>query len=153
MEIPQFPSNYLIPWEHDGKAYTLLLNVYVDDLTLCGPSCCHKGFWSKLRQTVKLEDEEVIDGKKGSLILGRRHFIQKQNNRSTCLFDMKSYADGVVETYCQITGFDRSRLKKVPTPFLPESYTDEDLSQTRKFAKECFTHPYENVVVVEVVKT
>ena len=42
---------------------------------------------------------------------------------------MKSYADGVVETYGQITGFDRSRLKKVPTPFIPESYTDEDLSQ------------------------
>ena len=135
-EIPQYPSNYLIPWEHDGKAYTLLLNVYVDDLTLCGPSCCHKSFWSKLRQTVKLEDEEVIDGKKGSLILGRRHFIQRQINGSTCLFDMKSYADGVVETYCQITGFDRSRLKKVPTPFLPESYTDEDLSQAGDLQKD-----------------
>ena len=56
-EIPQYPSNYLIPWEQDRKS-----------------------FWSKLRETVKLEleDEEVIDGEKGSLILGRRHFIKQE---------------------------------------------------------------------------
>ena len=119
--MPQNPSNYLIPWEQDGRTYTLLLNVYVDDLTLCGPSCCHKGFWCKLRETVKLEDEEVIDGEKSSLILGKRHFIKQQNNRSTCLFDMKSSANGVVETYCQITGFERSRSRKAPTPFIPFS--------------------------------
>ena len=134
-EIPQHPSNYLIPWEQDGKAYTLFLNVYVDHLTLWGPSCCHKGFWSKLRETVKLEDEEVVDGEQGSPTLGRRHFIKQQNNISTCLSDVKSNADGVVEAYCEITGFHGSRSKKVPTRFLPESYTDEDLSQAGELQK------------------
>ena len=135
-EVPQFPSNYLIPWEHDGKHYTLLLNVYVDDLTLCGATCCHKSFWNALRKSVKLEDEASIHRESGSLILGRRHFITQHADKSTCLFDMKSYADGVVEAYCQITGFDRSRLKKVATPFLPESYSDEDLAHARELQKD-----------------
>ena len=136
VEIPQYPSNYLIPWELDGKQYTLLLNVYVDDLTLCGPTCCHESFWSALRKDVKLEDEATVDGATGTLILGRRHFIQQNEKTSVCLFDMRSYADGVVDAYCQITGYDRSRLKKVATPYLPETYSDEDLSQAGELQKD-----------------
>eukprot|EP00435_Cladocopium_sp_Y103_P036459 s2679_g9.t1 len=49
---------------------------------------------------------------------------------------MRSYADGVVDAYCQITGHDRSRLKKVSTPFLPETYSDEDLSQAGELQKD-----------------
>ena len=30
------PSNYIIPWKIGNETITLLLNVYVDDLTLCG---------------------------------------------------------------------------------------------------------------------
>ena len=35
----------------------MLLNVYVDALTLCGHRSCQKPFWAKLRETVKLEEE------------------------------------------------------------------------------------------------
>ena len=87
---------------------------------------------------MKLEDETQIDGETGALILGRRHFIQQEDENTTCTFDMKSYADGVVDAYCNITGFGRTRLKKVSTPSLPETYTDEG----------CIPHPHADVVVV-----
>ena len=35
-ELPMDPSNYIIPWKIGNETITLLLNVYVDDLTLCG---------------------------------------------------------------------------------------------------------------------
>ena len=135
-EVPQYPSNYLVPWIKDGKHYTLLLNVYVDDLTLCGPTCCHPDFWKHLRKDVKLEDEASIDGKTGTHILGRRHFVQQNEKETTCTFDMKSFADGVVDAYCNITGFERTRVKQVPTPSLPETYTDEDLPQAGELQKD-----------------
>ena len=130
VEIPLFPSNYLIPSKARWQGIHIIIQCICRRSNTMWSVMLSQRLLEQASSNVKLEDEEVIDGKKGSLILGRRHFIQKQNNRSTCLFDMKSHADGVVETYCQITGFDRSRLKKVPTPFVPESYTDEDLFQT-----------------------
>ena len=89
-----------------------------------------------MRKSVDLEDADTIEGKTGTLILGRRHFMQQTQELSTCIFDMKAYADGVVDAYCQITGFERSRLKKVQTPTLPESYSDEDLSQTGELQQD-----------------
>lgn len=44
---------------------------------------------------------------------------------------MKRYADSVVGTYCEWTGFDRAKVRAVatPTPHVPENpMTDEDLS-------------------------
>lgn len=78
-EIPQFASNYLIRGDLGGRQYTLLLNVSVDDLTLCGPTCCDKSFWQALKQTVKLEPEATIDASAGTLILGRKHYKQKKD--------------------------------------------------------------------------
>jgi hypothetical protein len=42
---------------------------------------------------------------------------------------MKPYADSVVGTDCEWTGFDRAKVRAVATPHVPENrMTDEDLS-------------------------
>ena len=43
-EMPMYPSNYKIPWRIECQEVTLLLNVYVDDLTLRGDMRCHYTF-------------------------------------------------------------------------------------------------------------
>ena len=74
--IANVPSNYTIDWfSSDGCKHQLLLNVYIDDLTLCGNLSCHGAFWAKLQETVKLEDATFIDAQRGGLILGRKHVI------------------------------------------------------------------------------
>lgn len=136
-EMPMFPSNYLIPWKVGSETATLLLNVYVDDLTLCGDERCHSEFWSTLRQAVKLEPEQYILGHEGTLILGRKHYITVKDDHTKCELDMRPYAESIVDTYCEITGFDKSRFRNVPTPHIPESsITDEDLSQTGELGKD-----------------
>ena len=129
--MPMYPSNYLVPWKIGGETVTLLINIYVDDLTLCGDARCHSDFWTKLRESVRLEPEQYILGHEGTLIFGRKHYIKVESNHATCELDMRSYADSIVETYCEITGFERKRFRSVPTPHIPESsITEEDLSQT-----------------------
>ena len=135
--MPMYPSNYLIPWEIGSETATLLINVYVGDLTLCGDVRCHSDFWTKLRESVKLEPEQYILGHEGTLILGRKHYIKVESNHTTCELDMRSYADSIVETYCETTGFERKRFRNVPTPRIPESsITVEDLSQTGELSKD-----------------
>jgi hypothetical protein len=130
-EMPMYPSNYLIPWKIGNQTVTLLLNVYVDDLTLCGDQRCHSDFWNKLRESVKLEPEQYILGREGTLILGRKHYIKVENDHTKCELDMRSYAESIVDTYCEITGFDKKRFRNVPTPHIPESsFTEEDLTQS-----------------------
>ena len=136
-EMPMYPSNYLIPWNIGSETVTLLINVYVDDLTLCGDVRCHSDFWSKLREAVKLEPEQYILGHEGTLILGRKHYIKVEDDHTKCELDMRSYADSIVETYCELTGFERKRFRSVPTPHIPESsITEEDLSQTGELGKD-----------------
>lgn len=136
-ELPMYPSNYIVPWKIGNEVVTLLLNVYVDDLTLCGDQRCHAEFWQQLRQTVKLEPEQYISHQEGTLILGRRHSIRIEEHQTICEFDMRLYADSIVDTYCELTGFDKSRFRTVPTPHIPEaSASDEDLSQTGELSKD-----------------
>ena len=114
-----------------------MINVFVDDLKLCGDVRCHSDFWSKLREAVKLEPEQYILGHEGTLILGRKHYIKVEDDHTKCELDMRSYADSIVETYCELTGFERKRFRSVPTPHIPESsITEEDLSQTGELGKD-----------------
>ena len=134
-EMPMYPSNYIINWNCDGQTHVLLLNVYVDDLTLCGNQSCHSSFWAKLRQSVKLEDETHI-GRQGTLVLGRKHFISVEEGRTHCEFDMRPYAETVVDTYCELTGYDKKKFRAVATPHIVESgLSDEDLSSEGVLSK------------------
>ena len=136
IEIQEHPSNFLFRWnpsKHGGDVdheYVLLLNVYVDDLTLSGHRSCHGSFWSALSSKVKMEPFQEIDSK-GLLILGRRHFIEKGPSQTKITFDMRTYVDQVVGSYCELTGTKQQSLKKVSTPSYPENtMTDQELSQT-----------------------
>ena len=136
-EMPMYPSNYMIPWTVENQTVTLLLNVYVDDLTLCGDQRCHSEFWTKLRESVKLEPEQYIVGQEGTLILGRKHYMEVKDGCAECELDMRSYTDSIVDTYCELTDFDRKRFRHVPSPHLPESSaTEEDLTQTGELEKD-----------------
>lgn len=136
IEMQEHPSNFLFRWnpsKHGGDVdheYVLLLNVYVDDLTLSGHRSCHGSFWSALSSKVKMEPFQEIDSK-GLLILGRRHFIEKGPSQTKITFDMRTYVDQVVGSYCELTGTKQQSLKKVSTPSYPENtMTDQELSQT-----------------------
>ena len=125
VESEQYPSN----WYFRRMNHTLLLNIYVDDLTLSGRSHLHAGFWQELRALVRL-DPEVFISEQGSLILGRTHRLVRTEKGSVMHFEMTSYARQVVSFYCELSGISESSLKTVPSPALPESnMTDEEAEQ------------------------
>jgi len=135
IELQEHPSNFVLRWnpsKHGGDVddeYVLLLNVYVDDLTLSGHRCCHESFWRTWSSKVKLDPFQEINTE-GLLILGRRHFIERSPSTSKITFDMRTYVDQVVKTYCELAGTEVTTLKKVSTPSYPEnSMTDEELNQ------------------------
>ena len=126
VELDLFPSNFLF----QVGDQVLLLNIYVDDLTLSGPKHLHQEFWSKLRAHVKLEPEIVIQDS-NARILGRGHRITSNDNFTTLTLDMTSFAEQVVDAYCDLARYPKDKLRKVNTPCLPESLaTDEDLAKT-----------------------
>ena len=106
IESELYPSN----WFFQRRGPTLLLNIYVDDLTLSGRSHLHKEFWQELRGLVRLDPEVFIE-EKGSLILGRTHKIYRNEKGSTMHFDMTSYAQQVVSFYCDLCGISEGSLK------------------------------------------
>ena len=50
VESALYPSN----WFFRRQGGILLLNIYVDDLTLCGSTSLHQKFWQELREHVVL---------------------------------------------------------------------------------------------------
>lgn len=124
-EMPMYLSSCIINWKIGSATATLLLNIYVDDLALCGDERCHSGFWTELPQAVKLEPGPYILGRDGTLIIGRKHYLKVRKDHTTCM-----------DTYCELTGFNKRRFRAVPAPRNPESpITDEGLSVTGEFGK------------------
>ena len=107
----------------DNGQHTLLLNVYVDDCTLAGGSIVIQlEFWQEFRQKVRLEPEEYISEKR-TKILGRLHSVSRTPKQitMTMTYDMRSYAQGIVDLYCELSGTLQEKLKSAPpTPCLPE---------------------------------
>ena len=60
--VKEHPSSF---WFEESR---LLLTVYVDDLLLSGPEEAHTPFWTKLRQSIDIENPEPLDR-----FLGRTH--------------------------------------------------------------------------------
>ena len=93
-EMPAYPSS----WVFDIGSQKLVLNVYVDDLTLSGPVELHSQFWHKLRSLVKLEPEVFVQGgANGCRILGRHHSFTRDDSVATCEFDMIAYTQQHVD--------------------------------------------------------
>ena len=121
-ESQEFPSN----WIFEFPQGVLVLNIYVDDLSLCGHKSLHARFWQELRKRVKL-DPEVFVGPEGVRILGRLHCMSRGPTSTVTTFSMGEYVSQVIDAYCELTGLSPDALKKVPTPCLPESaMTDEE---------------------------
>ena len=113
----QESSSYPSSWVFGSGAQKLILNVYVDDLTLSGPVDLHAPFWHSLRQLVKLDPEVfVASGKEGCRILGRHHSVTRGDASATCEFDMVAYTSQLVDFYCKVTGLEKAKLRKVPSP-------------------------------------
>ena len=107
-ESPEYPST----WFFTRGGRTLVLNVCVDDLTLSGPTELHAPFWTQLRKSVKFDPEVFIQGgKEGCRILGRHHSCVKDQLVATCEFDMRSYAEQLVEFYCEIASISPDKLR------------------------------------------
>ena len=132
VESEIYPSN----WFFRRNGHTLLLNIYVDDLTLCGRSHLHSSFWKELREHVKLEPEVHIN-EVGSLILGRTHKLFKREGEAELHFEMTSYAQSIVQFYCELCGISETSLKAVPSPALPESnMSDEEADEQGMLHKD-----------------
>ena len=75
-------------------------------------------------------DPEQYLGHEGVKILGRAHSIHRNPTQVIMKYDMRSYAKGIVDFYCEITDTNPDKLKKVTSPCLPESnMSDEEISQ------------------------
>ena len=123
-EVPGHPSNWLF-W---FKRELLVLNIYVDDLSLAGKVELHQEFWELLRKHIKIEPETKIED--GARILGRNHTIHRSPSETTVTLDMRAYAEQVVELYLELSGLERKKLRKVPMPCLLEaSIADDDLAE------------------------
>ena len=57
VELEGFPSNFIIP--RKGNKH-LLLNIYVDDLTVSGETSLHKEFCKDLRKMINIETEVYL---------------------------------------------------------------------------------------------
>ena len=123
VEVAEHPSNWLFRLE----GQVMVLNIYVDDLTLAGAAKLHGQFWKLLREKIKLEPEaEVLT--EGIRILGRLHRSHRTTGGTTLTLVMSSYAQQVVELCAELAGIDKESLKAVPTPCLSESaIADDDL--------------------------
>ena len=117
--IPSFPSNFVFRRGDKGQ-HTLILNVYVDDLTLAGGNrSIHEAFWTELKEKVKIEPDQFVSHS-GTKILGRLHSVETSQNKVVMTYDMRSYACGIVDLYCELTGAPKAKLRKASTPCLPE---------------------------------
>ena len=126
VELEGFPSNFIIP--RKGNKH-LLLNIYVDDLTVSGETSLHKEFCKDLRNMINIETEVYLSSE-GVRTLGRFHRLKRTSTGATLDFDMRSYATGIVEFYCGLCGIEMTSLKRVPSPALPESsMTDQEAEE------------------------
>jgi hypothetical protein len=96
----------------------MLLNIYVDDLTLSGASHLHTKFWQRFSELIKIEDPQTLLPNNAVLILGRLHELETPQ---TIVMSMVGYADQFVQLYLEITGVDPKSLRKVATPHINDS--------------------------------
>ena len=105
----------------------MILNVYVDDLTLSGASHLHKRFWDQLSELIKIEDPQMLSSDKSVLILGRLHELETPRKVK---ISMVGYAEQFVDLYLDITGFDVESLRRVATPHISDSGLADEMYET-----------------------
>ena len=106
----EWPSLYFHP---DMK---LLLVIYVDDLKMAGPPDQLPKGWTMLRQELRLEEETPLGLYLGCRISKGEAVLHNTTPVRTVTYDMEAYLDMTVKKYCDITGFDPSKFRTVPSP-------------------------------------
>ena len=114
----------------------------MDDLTLAGRTKeIQTQFWDRLKTEVKKDPPEFID-EKGTKILGRIHKIKHGPEQNVLTYDMRAYAKGIVDFFCEMTGTVKEKLCSVTTPCLPKSnMTDEELAKVGELSSISFRIP------------
>ena len=79
----------------------LVLNAYVDDLPLAGPSNLRSRFWELLCKEIKLETEAEISSE-GIRTLGRLRRAQRTDDHTALAVDMGSYAQQVADLHVDL---------------------------------------------------
>ena len=120
VELEGYPSNYFV----QVGSKMLLLNMYVDDLTLSGDATLHRAFWQEMRKHINIEPEVYI-GKEGSRFLGGNHCAIHEVQTSWMYFGMRRSAAQTVEFYCDLCGIEMKTLKHVTSPAHPEEEASE----------------------------
>ena len=121
--VKGFPSNFIF----DIDGHRMILNVYVDDLTLSGASHLHKAFWDRFSKLIKIEDPQMLSDKSAVHILGRLHELEAPR---TVKMSMVGYAEQFVGLYLDITGLDVKSLRRVATPHVSDSGLADELYES-----------------------
>ena len=103
--VEGFASNYVF----HVQGHTLLLNVYVDDLTLSGAAHLHTSFWQQFQAKIKVEEPQMLKSDAPAHILGRLHCLE---GPGTLSLKMDGYARQFVDLYVEITGVDTKTFRK-----------------------------------------
>ena len=94
----------------------LLLVIYVDDLKMAGPKEQLPIGWAMLRQELRLEEETQLGLYLGCHISEGEAVLHDNMRVQTVTYDMETYLDMTVKKYCDVTGFDPTKFKTVPSP-------------------------------------
>ena len=94
----------------------LLLVIYVDDLKMAGPKAQLPKGWDMLRRELRLEEETPLGLYLGCRISKSEAVLHDKTPVRTVTYDMETYLDMTVKKYCDVTGYDPSKFKTVPSP-------------------------------------
>ena len=97
----------------------LLLEIYVDDLKLAGPSENLAKGWEMLRTVLRIEPETDLGLYLGCVLSQGETQLHNGKKVKTITYNMEGLLKLSVEKYLDIIGKD-TKLKKVSTPSLPE---------------------------------
>ena len=104
------------PSLHFHPDLKLLLVIYVDDLKMAGPTANLPKGWSMLRQELRLEDETPLGLYLGCRISKGEAVLHDKTKVQTVTYDMETYLEMTVKKYCDVTGFNPTKFKTVPSP-------------------------------------
>ena len=105
----EWPSLYFHP---DLK---LLLIIYVDGLKMAGPTANLPKGWNMLRQEPRLEEETPLGLYLGCRISKGEATLHDKTKVQTVTYVMETYLEMTVKKYCDVTGFDSTKFKTVPS--------------------------------------
>ena len=90
--------------------------IYVDDLKMAGPTAQLPKGWEMLREELRLEEETPLGLYLGCRISKGEAVLYDKTPVRTVTYDMETYLDMTVKKCCDVTGFDPSKFRTIPSP-------------------------------------